>query len=189
MLRIPACLMLGLVLVATAASAGIPDPDFSTVELGPDAVLATCPAGDGPTFEYVTVIAKRADGTPIQGIQAEDIFFTTSGGDVSIYAYDAETDVNGEIRYLAVGNERIYWEPPDGVSIECQIYTIVLNDIDYMPANSFDINGDGCVGLTDFAYFASDYLTGAFRSDYDGNGIVGLTDFAYFASHYLHGCP
>jgi hypothetical protein len=57
-----------------------------------------------------------------------------------------------------------------------------------MPANSFDIDGDGCVGLSDFARFAADYLTSAFRSDFDCNGIVSLTDFALFSAHYLHGC-
>jgi len=48
MLRIPACLILGLILVATPASAGIPDPNTSQVELYPDTVLATCPASSHP---------------------------------------------------------------------------------------------------------------------------------------------
>jgi hypothetical protein len=190
MSRTLAGVLVGLMVLGLAgvAAAGIPDPDASSVTLGPDGGMCSCPAGDGPAYEYITVEAKRADATPISGIPYGSFFFTVTGGDVTITHVDDETNSVGQIRFTMVADETIIYLPPGPplLDIECQIYTVVLNDVDSIPANSFDIDGNGTVGLSDFGIFASIYLTSDPRGDFDWNGTVGLSDFGYFASHYLH---
>ncbi|MBD3348281.1 MAG: hypothetical protein GF400_03675, partial [Candidatus Eisenbacteria bacterium] len=97
MSRTFAGILAGLLILgaASVSMAGIPDPDESDVLMGPDAGMVTCPLGDGPAYQYVKVIAKRSDSTPIEGIPSSSVFFTITGGDVSISAVQAETDVNG----------------------------------------------------------------------------------------------
>lgn len=189
MSRTLAGVLVGLMVVALAgvATAGIPDPDNSTVVLAPDAGMCSCPAGDGPAYEYITVTAKRADATPIAGIPYGSFFFTVTGGEVTITHVDDETDANGEIRFDMVADETIRLLPPDPpLEVECQIYTVVLNASATIPVNSFDIDGNGQVGLSDFGIFSSIYLTSDVRGDFDWNGTVGLSDFGLFSAHYLH---
>ncbi len=176
--------------VTATAGAGIPDPDNSQLDLAAPAGMATCPDGDGPAYQYITVTAKRVDASPIEGIPSDSFFFVVTGGDVTISAVDAETDSNGEIRFEKVGDESIVLLDPSFLTVEAQIYTVVLNDSDDLECNSFDIDdmGDG-VGLEDFAYFATDFGGSAKRSDFDWNGTVALEDFAYFAAHFGHGTP
>jgi hypothetical protein len=182
-------LMLALVLgVAGTAAAGIPDPDLSTVVLTAGG-LATCPALDGPTYQYITVTAKRADATPIQGIPWSSFFFTVSGGDVGITHVDAETDVNGQIRFTVDDDENIPYPGP--VTIEVQIYTVVLNDSDNLTCAAFDLFplgvGDGTVGVQDFVIFGQDYNQVQPRSDFNfSGGPVGVQDFVLFGQHYNH---
>ena len=192
MSRTLAGVLVGLVVLALAgvAAAGIPDPDNSEVylgaETGDDVGMCSCPAGDGPTYEYITVEAKRADASPIEGISYGSFFFTVTGGDVTITHVDDETNSVGKIRFDMVADETIIKFDPDFLTVECQIYTVVLNDSDDMEVNSFDIDGNGTVGLSDFGIFASIYLTSDQRGDFDWNGTVGLSDFGMFAAHYLH---
>jgi hypothetical protein len=194
MSRTLAGVLVGLMVLAVAgtATAGIPDPTNSTVTLGPDAGMCSCPDGDGPVYEYITVSARRADMTPIMGIPYNSFFFTITGGDVTISHVDDETNAAGEIRFDMVADETInagpHTVPPtDPLMVEVQIYTVVLNDSDTLPVNSFDINGDGCVGLADFGQFVPMYLGTDPRGDFDWNGTVGLADFGLFVPHYLHG--
>jgi hypothetical protein len=168
--------------IAAGAAAGVPDPDLSTVVLGPAAGMATCPAGDGPAFEYLTVTAKRVDDSPIAGIPYTSIFFTATGGDVSILHVGEETDGNGEIAFTVVGNETIIGD----ITVEAQIYTVALNDSDTLSCNSFDINEDGTVGVQDATLFVADYGTTAQRSDFNWDGTVGVQDATLFVAHYGH---
>jgi len=174
----------GLIVLGAAGvvSAGVPDPDESMVTVGTDGGLVTCPAGDGPAYEYVTVTAKRSDSTPIEGIPYDSIFFTVTGGDVAILHVDAETDENGEIRYTVVGNETII----GSITVEAQIYTVSLNDSDTIDCNSFDINDDGTVGVQDATLFVADYNSAAQRSDFNWDGQVGVQDATLFVAHYNH---
>jgi hypothetical protein len=172
--------------VAVTASAGIPDPDNSQVALSAPAGMATCPAGDGPAYQYITVTAKIANGNPIQGIPYSSFFFTVTGGDVTISAVDAETNVNGIIRFEMVGDETIVLLNPSYLTIDCQIYTVVLNDSDNLECNSFDIDQNDVVELEDFALFSSDFGSTAARSDFNFDGTVALEDFAFFSAHFGH---
>lgn len=192
MLRTLAVVVAGLMVLAGTAVAGIPDPDLSTVTLGPDQNMVSCPAGDGPTYEYINVNARRADNTPIEAIPSTSFFFTITGGNVTITCASVppETDVNGDIQFNMVADETIELLSPSELTVECMIYTIVLNDIDGLQVNTFDLNGNDCVDLADFSMFSSMYLSSDPRGDYDWSGTVDLPDFGMFSAHYLHGnCP
>lgn len=184
MSRTFAGILVGLLVLgaASASMAGIPDPDNSSVAMGPAAGMATCPAGDGPAYHYITVTAKRADTTPIQGIPSTSFFFTVTGGDVTLGEVGTETDANGEIQFDVVGDETIIGD----LTIEAQIYTVALNDSDTLSCNSFDINNDGGVGVQDAALFVVDYNGTAQRSDFNWDGTVGVQDAALFVTHYNH---
>lgn len=192
MLRTLAVVLAGMAVLAGTAGAGIPDPDLSHVDLGPDLNMVSCPAGDGPTYEYITVNARRADNTPILGIPSTSFFFTVTGGNVTITCVSVppETDAAGDIQFNMVADETIEQLSPNELGVECMIYTIVLNDYDGLQVNTFDLNFNGCVDLPDFAMFSAMYLTANPRGDYNWNGTVDLPDFGMFSAHYLHGsCP
>jgi hypothetical protein len=192
MSRTLAGVLVGLMVVALAgaATAGIPDPDNSFVTLGPAVGMCTCPAGDGPAYSFITVEARRADMTPIAGIPSGSFFFTVTGGDVTITCVSVPPETNGLgiIDFQMVGDETIILLPPGPplLEVDCQIYTVVLNDHDEIPVNSVDIDGNGTVGLSDFSLFAQDWGTTATRSDFDWSGVVGLSDFSTFAQHWGH---
>ncbi|MCK4511438.1 hypothetical protein KAW64_06860 [bacterium] len=182
------CLVLAM---ATVAGAGIPSAGDSYVKMnvaGTDGKgLTTCPAGDGGTYQYITVTALRADLTPIQGIPSGSFFFTVAGngsGNVSISAVDAETDVSGNIRFEASSSGTIVH---GSLTITVQIYTVVLTDSDLLWCNTYDYDDDGDVDPVDFASFATDF-GGAYdeRSDFDWDGDIDPVDFASFAGHFGH---
>jgi hypothetical protein len=184
MSRTFAGILVGLLVlgVASVSMAGIPDPDQSTCTTGPDAGMATCPAGDGPSYSQLTVTAKRSNSSPIQGIPGSSFFFTVTGGDVTITEVETETDANGVIHFTVVGDETIVGD----ITVEVQIYTVALNDSDIISCNSFDINEDNGVGVQDATLFVADYGTTAQRSDFNWDGGVGVQDATLFVAHYGH---
>jgi hypothetical protein len=173
--------------MATVAGAGIPDADNSYVAMDNGGKgLSTCPAGDGPAYRYITVTALRTDLTPIQGISSGNFFFTVTGagsGNVSINAVDAETDAGGAIRFEAQGTGAIMY---GSLTVDVQIYTVVLTDSDTLWCNTFDYNDDGTIDPLDFVTFASDFGGTNERSDFDWNGTINPLDFVTFAGHFGH---
>ncbi len=184
MSRTFAGILVGLLILgaASASMAGIPDPDNSSVTPGATAGFATCPAGDGPAYQYLTVTALRADLSPIQGIPSTSFFFTITGGNVTVGEVGTETDANGQIQFTLTGDETIVGD----ITIEVQIYTVALNDSDTLSCNSFDINEDGTVGVQDATLFVADYGSAAQRSDFNWDGGVGVQDATLFVAHYGH---
>jgi hypothetical protein len=178
------CLILA---VAVSAGAGIPDPDASYVTMTDGGKgLTTCPAGDAGTYSYITVTALRTDLTPIVGILAADFHFTVTGsgsGNVSISAYDTETDINGEIRFEASSSGAIVY---GSLTISVQIYTVLLVDTGTLWCNTYDYDESGVVNPIDFGRFALDFITYNERSDFDWNGVVSPIDFGLFAQHFGH---
>jgi hypothetical protein len=184
MSRTFAGILVGLLILgaASASMAGIPDPDASSVAMGPANGMVTCPAGDGPAYQYITVTALRTDLSPIQGIPSTSFFFTITGGDVTLGEVGTETDVNGQIKFTVTGDETIVGD----LTVEVQIYTVALNDSDTLSCNSFDINEDSAVGVQDATLFVADYGTTAQRSDFNWDGGVGVQDATLFVAHYGH---
>jgi C1A family cysteine protease len=171
-----------------------PDPDQSYVTLTGESAagLPTCPDGDGDQYEYVRVTVLDASGTPIAGIGAGEFAVSlVPAGPTQFYgtfsmnatAADAQTDAGGEIRFTLSGATSICGD----VEVEVTVSGVPINDLDVLACNSYDIDLDGDVDLTDFAEFAQQYLTANAESDFDWNGTVDLPDFSMFAGHYLHG--
>lgn len=194
MSRTLAGVLAGLFLLtfAVGATAGIPDPDNSSCTLtnGTGAGMATCPALDGETYQYILVEAKRADASAIQGIPSTSFFFTVTGADVNINVDPLwnggvpETDANGQIQFEMDDDEAYV----GNITIDVQIYTVVLNDSDQLYLNNYDVQNDGTgVGGQDFALFVADFGNVAPRSDFNhSGGVVGGQDFALFVSHFGH---
>jgi hypothetical protein len=173
--------------IATVAGAGIPDADQSSVTMTAGGKgLATCPAGDGATYQYITVTALRSTGTPIQDIESSNFHFTVVGsgsGNISIDAVDAQTDVNGQIRFEATSSGTILY---GSLTITVQIYTVGINDSDLLWVNTFDYDDNGTVNPVDFVTFAGDFVVYHEKSDFDWNGAVNPVDFVAFAGHFGH---
>ena len=193
----------GLLVVAMVGTvtAGIPHPEesFTVMTFVAPAVkagLATCPAGDGPAYQYMVVTAERSDGTPIQGILSSSFFFDVTGGEVTITCPDspAETDVNGQINFEIVGDETIIGYSTGAgatgpaLSIETQIYTVVLTtNTMSLDCNSFDVDGNDAVGGQDGAYFVVEYgKTNEDMCDFNWDGSVTGQDGAFWVAHYGH---
>lgn len=182
--------ILAVVLVlalAATAGAGIPSADDSFVTMTNSGKgLSTCPIGDGSPYSYITVTALRADLSPIQGIPSGSFFFTVSGtgsGNVSIDAFDAETDASGNIRFEANGTGTVLYT---SLTVTVQIYTVVINDTDTLWVNTFDYDDNGTVNPIDFVAFAGDFGGTNEASDFDWNGVVNPIDFVSFAGHFGH---
>mgnify|MGYP003571963523 CR=1 FL=1 len=182
-------LVVALVLaMAVTAGAGIPSADDSYVTIdGGGMGLPTCPAGDAASFGYINVTALRADLTPIQGIPSSSFFFTVTGtgsDNVSINAFDAESNAGGVCRFEAQGDATV---PYGSLTVTVQIYTVVVNDSDTLWCNTYDYDDDGDVDPIDFGTFAGDFAGGvAQRSDFDWDGDVDPIDFGSFAGHFGH---
>jgi C1A family cysteine protease len=175
-----------------AASAVDADSSFVSLTPGTQDGLTTCPAGDGLPYEYVKVTVKDQSGAPMAGIAADQITLTASpAGGTAYYGdfactcspADGETDANGEIRFGVTGETSISGD----IQIGATVSGVALNDLEVLPAISYDIRVDGVVDLPDFIDFAEDYNTANGRSDFDWNGTVALPDFIEFAGHYQHG--
>jgi hypothetical protein len=179
------CLVFAMV---TVAGAGIPSAgdSYITMTAGGQG-LTTCPAGDASGYGYITVTALRTDLTPIQGIPSGSFFFTvtgTGGGNVSMVAFDSETDVSGTIRFEAQGDGAVVY---GSLSVSVQIYTVVVTSTSTLWANTYDYDDDGDVDPVDFGAFAGDFAGGtAQKSDFDWDGDVDPVDFGSFAGHFGH---
>ena len=178
------CLILA---VAVSAGAGVPDPDASYVTMTNEGKgLTTCPIGDGPPYRYITVTALYTDLTPMAGVPSNSFFFTVTGpgsGNVVISAVDAQTDAGGVIRFEAQGTGTVLYT---SLTIQVQIYTVVLTDSDLLWCNTFDYNNNGVVDPADLGHFAYDFFSTREWSDFDWSGYVTPVDLSMFAAHYGH---
>ena len=175
--------------MATVAGAGIPDAGASYITMTAGGKgLTTCPAGDGGAYSYITVTALRTDLTPIQGIPASSFFFTVAGsgsGNVSISAFDTETDVSGQIRFQADGTGAIAY---GSLTVSVQIYTVVLTSTPgTLWCNTYDLTPNDAVDPVDLTNFAGKYNTVSEDCDFNwGGGVVDPVDLTLFAQHYGH---
>ena len=68
-------------------------------------------------------------------------------------------------------------------------------DLSAIPLPIGDFNGDGCVDMTDFAYWVNHYgetpASPGWNDKYDlyDDDKIDMTDFAYWVNHYGEGCP
>ena len=162
----------------------------SYVTLG-DGGLITCPTGDGPPYQYITVTINDFNGDPIPGFSANLIDFTVhSTNDTQWYgnlsctftAVDPESNSQGEIRFEVVGDVSII----GNISIRTYVDEYFLPDIETLPCKSIDITVDGRIDLADFTIFGNAWGGYDWRCDFDFDGDIDLVDFTLFANHWNH---
>jgi hypothetical protein len=153
--------------------------------------LVTCPAGDGPAYQYMTVIVNDFDGEPIAGVAADQFIFTVNPTSTTQWydifgctftPVDQETNANGTIRFEVKSDTSIVGD----ITIQATVMGYQLQDTGILPCKSMDYDTNGAVGLTDFIVFGRDYGTTAYRSDFTWDGTVGLGDFIIFGQHWGH---
>jgi hypothetical protein len=169
------------------------DPDQTIVTLTDENLpgLFTCPAGDGPAYQYVLVTVKNQQGEPLPGIPAENFqwIITPSMGTqwygtfiVIMTPVELMTDSNGEIRFEATADTSIIGD----IILRVQINDVLINDLDTLTCKSLDYDLNGMANLGDFVIFGQDYGGTNPRSDFNWDGTVILGDFVMFGQHYGH---
>jgi hypothetical protein len=187
--------------IITVGGGATVDPDLSYVTLTDTNMggLTSCPAGDGPAYQYVKITVVDSHGERMQGIPSDSFDFSIGIGPATyvfgllsctFIAIDATTDGNGEIRFEVVADTSITGDitsdEPGLLNIEVIVNDILINDLDTLECRSPDYEPDGVVDLSDFVLFANDFHNNGLRSDFNFDGQCNLIDFVMFAQHYGH---
>jgi hypothetical protein len=188
----------GFAVVASVASAGVPDPRFSTI----DAVVVGDVSGTaiGGTPAGFDVTVRDVSNAPLAGVTVT-LNFSTAGMKV-FSTQNAGTTVNcpaKSISRVTNGAGQVNFAARvakfnNANTVEVSANGVVLGNV---RGRSTDIDGtDGRTGLGDFSLFSANLLTnpGAQETDYDLNGSTGLNDLALFSGELLTGptltyCP
>jgi len=180
----------GLAFVATVASAGVPDPRFSTIDpIGVGDNTGTAVGGSPAGFD---VAVKDVNNAPVLGATVT-LNFSASG--LKGYAVqNAGTTVNAGAQTLSrvatTGSTNFAAKTGkfnNSNTVEVSANGVVLGNVKW---RSTDIDGlGGITGLGDFTYFSGKYL-GAVTApevnfDLTVSDVPGLGDFTIFSSEYL----
>jgi hypothetical protein len=188
----------GFVVVASVASAGVPDPRFSTL----DAVVVGNVSGSaiGGTPAGFDVTVRDVNNAPLSG-RTVTLNFAASGMKV-FSTQNAGTTVNcaaKSISRVTNGSGAVNFAARvakfnNSNTVEVSADGVVLGNV---KGRSTDIDGiDGRTGLNDLAFLSTNLLTNpsAQQTDFDLNGVTGLSDLGIFATELLTGptlsyCP
>jgi hypothetical protein len=182
-----------MLLMAGAASAGIPDEVQSTASSAGGTVMIT-PSGAGGTLAAagatVTVTLLDASMLPVPNYPFQDIWLDDTG-DFSIAlcqggsTADANTNASGVTTIGGVISGGGFTQTTQvwvaGTPLSGAALTVALN--------SPDINGDLAVDIVDFGTFGTDFGTTLFRSDFVFDGSVDIADFGTFGVSFGQVCP
>jgi hypothetical protein len=188
----------GFAVVASVASAGVPDPRFSTIDNVVVGNASGTAMGGAPAGFDVTV--RDVSNAPLAGVTVS-LAFSTAGMKV-FSTQNAGTTVNcpaKSISRVTNGAGQVNFAARvakfnNANTVEVSANGVVLGNV---RGRSTDIDGiDGRTGLGDFATFSNNLLTApaAQETDYDLNGTTGLNDLALFSNELLTGptltyCP
>lgn len=188
----------GFVVVASVASAGVPDPRFSTLDAVVVGNVSGTAIGGSPAGFDVTV--RDVNNAPLSG-RTVTLNFAPSGMKV-FSTQNAGTTVNctaKSISRVTNGSGAVNFGSRIGKfnnsnTVEVSADGVVLGNV---KGRSTDIDGtDGKTGLNDLALFSTNLLTNpsAQQTDFDLNGTTGLGDLALFSTELLTGptltyCP
>jgi hypothetical protein len=190
----------GLLLVATSAMAGLPDPSQSTV---PEVMVGSCSATI--TEDTYTVVVRDINGSPVGGATVVVDFSTGSGdagvsGAVKSLAHatqNAPTTVNcpaQTISQIADGSgvatfEGIFGGADNALSVEVSANGVPLKLI---KVRSTDLDAAGDTDLNDLNIFRTNFFdqpgvpnSGPFESDYNDDGDTELTDLNIFRVEFF----
>jgi len=209
-------LVMGILVLATAASASI--PDFWGVwnwEYSDPVHLMVLPSGGGPSFAEASFIGGvPVDATihvqlwlqdgwnpagPLANFPAEDLWLHSPGlvSCPSGASADADTDSEGWFSF-SLPPRMGGWA--DSSSEPAALQIIISGDVlrdengdpieVLMVVNSPDINGDLNVNLADVGMFCSNFFGQySFRSDFHWDGVLNLADVGRLASGVGSQCP
>jgi hypothetical protein len=188
----------GFAVVASVASAGVPDPRFSTIDpaaVGTNTGTATPQAAATPGFD---VIVRDVSNAPLAGVTVT-LNYAVSG--MKVYqTQNAGTTVNcpaKSISRVTNGAGQVTFGPRTGKfnnanTVEVSANGVVLGNV---KGRSTDIDGiGGQTALGDFALFSSAFGTVNQQTDFDvSGGVTGLGDFGIFSTEFsgpiLTYCP
>jgi hypothetical protein len=182
-----------MLLMAGAASAGIPDEVQSTASSAGGTVMIT-PSGAGGTLAAagatVTVTLLDASMLPVPNYPFQDIWLDDTG-DFAIAlcqggsTADANTNASGVTTIGGVISGGGFTQTTQvwvaGTPLSGAALTVALN--------SPDINGDLAVDIVDFGTFGTDFGSTLFRSDFVFDGSVDIADFGTFGVSFGQVCP
>jgi hypothetical protein len=186
-----ACLGAAVVLAAGVALAGVPcagtsECNVSVTHTGTTSCSATegafCPAGDQDEV-VVDVVIRDCYGNTLAGrtvtVDPPSGFYFCGGSQVLVT--DGLGEASATFSEFGGCGFAQFSATSEGVTIQ--------GNLVYSSSFDNDSPANGAVSASDFARFASHYLSANPCSDYDCSGQVSASDFAKFASHYLHDCP
>jgi len=188
----------GFAVVASVASAGVPDPRFSTLDAVVVGNVSGAAMGGVPAGFDVTV--RDVNNAPLSG-RTVTLNFAASG--MKVYStQNAGTTVNcaaKSISRVTNGSGAVNFAARvakfnNANTVEVSADGVVLGNV---KGRSTDIDGtDGKTGLGDVALLSANLLANpaAQQTDYDLNGVTGLGDLALFTGELLSGptlsyCP
>ena len=188
----------GFAVVASVASAGVPDPRFSTIDAVVVGNASGTAMGGAPAGFDVTV--RDVTNAPLSGVTVS-LNFSTAGMKV-MQTQNAGTTVNcaaKSISRVTNGAGQVNFASRVGKfnnanTVEVSANGVVLGNV---KGRSTDMDGsDGKTGLGDFSLFSTNFLVNpaAQESDFDLNGNTGLADFSLLSGEFLTGptltyCP
>jgi hypothetical protein len=188
----------GLAVVASVASAGVPDPRFSTTDL----VVVGNASGNAigaapPGFDVVVRDVNNAalpGRTVVLDFSATPMkVFTTQNAGTTVNCVaktiSRVTNASGAVNFAS---RVARFDNTNGVEVSAD--GVVLATV---RGRSTDIDGnDGTTGLGDFAIFGNNFQNNpsAQETDYDQDGVTGLGYFAIFGIEFQNGttgtyCP
>jgi len=179
----------GLAVVASVASAGVPDPRFSVIDaIGVGDNTGTARGGSPAGFD---VAVKDVNLAPVLGATVT-LNFSASG--VRGYSsQNAGTTVNAAAQTLsrvaASGSTNFAAKTAkftNSNTVEVSANGVVLGDVKW---RSTDILGAGTTGVTDLSYFSARFL-GLINSpecnfDLSVSDVPGVTDLSAFSAEFL----
>jgi hypothetical protein len=188
----------GLAVVASVASAGVPDPRFSTTDLVVVGNVSGNAIGAAPGGFDVVVRdvnnAALAGRTVVLDFSATPMkVFTVQNAGTTVNCVaktiSRVTNASGAVNFAS---RVARFDNTNGVEVSAD--GVVLATV---RGRSTDIDGnDGTTGLGDFAIFGNNFLnnSGAQETDFDQTGTTALGDFAVFGAEFLGGatgtyCP
>lgn len=188
----------GLALVASVASAGVPDNRFSTSDAVVVGNASGTAIGGAPAGFDVTV--KDVNNAPLPGRTVTldfsatpmKVFSTQNAGTTLNCAAKTISRVTNASGAVNFASRVAKWDNANNVDVIADGVPLFV-----VRGRSTDLDGiDGRTGLGDFSIFSSNFLAApaAQETDYDLNGTTGLGDFSVFSAEFLGGvigtyCP
>ena len=188
----------GFAVVASVASAGVPDPRFSTIDAVVVGNASGTAIGGVPAGFDVTV--RDVSNAPLAGVTVS-LAFSTAGMKV-FSTQNAGTTVNcpaKSISRVTNGSGQVNFASRvakfnNANTVEVSANGVVLGNV---KGRSTDIDGsDGKTGLGDLVLFSANFLSNpaAQETDFDLNSNTGLGDLVIFSAEFLTGptlayCP